>query len=42
MNKKLLWIIISLVVIIVLLVVLKKAGAFGKDEGVKVSTGKSN
>ncbi len=40
MNKKLLWIIISLVVIIVLLVVLKKAGAFGKDEGIKVSTEK--
>jgi len=40
MNKKLLWIIISLVVIIVLLIVLKKAGVFGKDEGVKVSTEK--
>jgi HlyD family secretion protein len=40
MNKKLLWIIISLVVIIVLLVVLKKAGVFGKDEGIKVSSEK--
>jgi len=40
MNKKLLWIIISLVAIIILLVVLKKAGVFGKDEGIKVSTEK--
>ncbi len=40
MNKKLLWIIIILVVIVVGLVALKKAGAFGKDEGVKVSAEK--
>jgi len=40
MNKKLLWVIISLVVIIILLVVLKKAGVFGKDEGIKVSSEK--
>jgi HlyD family secretion protein len=40
MSKKLLWIIISLVVVIILLVVLQKAGAFGKDEGIKVSAEK--
>lgn len=40
MNKQLLRIIIILVAIIVLLVVLKQAGAFGKDEGVKVSAEK--
>ncbi|HEY4156159.1 MAG TPA: efflux RND transporter periplasmic adaptor subunit [Puia sp.] len=37
MNKKLLWIIISLVVIVVLLVILKKSGVIGKEEGVPVS-----
>ncbi|HLX92465.1 MAG TPA: efflux RND transporter periplasmic adaptor subunit [Puia sp.] len=41
MNKKLLWIIISLVVLIVLLVVMSKAGVFGKDEGLKVSAEKA-
>jgi HlyD family secretion protein len=41
MSKKLLWIIISLVVVIVLLIVLKKAGVFGKDEGIKVSAEKA-
>ncbi|MEP7232095.1 MAG: efflux RND transporter periplasmic adaptor subunit [Ginsengibacter sp.] len=40
MNKKLKWVIISLVVLIVLLVVLKKSGVLGKDEGVKVSAEK--
>ncbi len=40
MNKKLLWIIVSLVVIIVLLVVLKKTGVIGKEEGIKVSVEK--
>ncbi|HXB45457.1 MAG TPA: efflux RND transporter periplasmic adaptor subunit [Puia sp.] len=40
MNKKLLWVIISLVAIIILLVVLKKAGVFGKEEGIKVSSEK--
>ncbi len=40
MNKKLKWIIISLVVLIVLLVVLKKSGVLGKDEGMKVTTEK--
>jgi HlyD family secretion protein len=37
MNKKLLWIIISLVVIVILLVILKKNGVIGKEEGVMVS-----
>src|SRR6188768_3977874 len=40
MNKKLKWIIISLVALIILLVVLKITGVIGKDEGVKVSTEK--
>ena len=40
MNKKLLWIIVSLVVIILLLVILKKAGVIGKEEGIKVSVEK--
>src|SRR5439155_17331356 len=40
MNKKLLWIIIGLVGLIVLLVVLKKNGAIGKDEEIKVSAEK--
>jgi HlyD family secretion protein len=42
MNKKLMWVMISLVLVIVLLVVLKKAGAFGKDEGLKVSAEKAS
>ncbi len=41
MNKKLLWIIISVIVLVVLLVVLQKVGAFGKDEGIKVSAEKA-
>lgn len=40
MNKKLLWIIISLAALIVLLVVLKKNGVIGKQEGLKVSSEK--
>ena len=40
MNKKLKWIIISLVALIVLLVVLKKAGVLGKEEGIKVTAEK--
>lgn len=40
MNKKLKWIIISLVAIIVILVVLKKTGVLGKDEGTKVTAEK--
>jgi HlyD family secretion protein len=41
MNKKLLWFIIILAVVIILLVVLKKAGVFGKEEGIKVSAEKA-
>lgn len=40
MNKKLIWIIVSLLVIILLLVVLKKSGVIGKEEGIKVSVEK--
>jgi HlyD family secretion protein len=41
MNKKVLWIIGILVVVVLGLVALKKAGAFGKDEGIKVSAEKA-
>jgi HlyD family secretion protein len=41
MNKKVLWIIGILVIVVIGLVALKKAGAFGKDEGVKVSAEKA-
>lgn len=41
MNKKLKWIIISLVALIVILIVLKKTGVLGKDEGVRVSAEKA-
>ena len=40
MNKKIWWLVGSLVALIVLLVVLKKAGVLGKEEGIKVSTEK--
>ncbi len=40
MNKKLIWIIVSLVVIILVLVILKKSGVIGKEEGIKVSVEK--
>jgi HlyD family secretion protein len=40
MSKKLRWIILSLVVVIILLFVLKGSGAFGKEEGIAVSTEK--
>lgn len=40
MNKKLMWILIILVVVIVALIALQKGGAFGKDEGIKVSSEK--
>ncbi len=40
MNKKIWWIIGILVVVIVALVILKKTGAVGKDEAVKVATEK--
>src|SRR5215471_15448561 len=42
MNKKVLWIIGILVVIVLGLVGLKKAGVFGKDEGIKVSAEKAS
>lgn len=37
MSKKLIWILVSVVAFIVILVVAQKAGAFGKDEGTKVT-----
>lgn len=40
MNKKLIWILVSVVALIILLVVLQKSGAFGKDEGTKVTAEK--
>ena len=40
MNKKVVWIIVSLVVLILLVVILKKTGVIGKDEGIKVSVEK--
>ena len=40
MNKKLLWIFISVAALIIVLVLLKKGGVFGKDEGIKVSSEK--
>ncbi len=40
MNKKVIWIIVSLVVIILLIVILKKTGVIGKEEGIKVSVEK--
>ena len=40
MSKSLKWILISLGILVVLLVVLSKAGAFGKDEGIKVTAEK--
>ena len=40
MSKSLKWILISLGALIVLLVILSKAGAFGKDEGLKVTAEK--
>ena len=40
MNKKLKWVIISLVVIIIVLVILKKKGVIGTPEGIRVTTEK--
>ena len=40
MSKSLKWILISLGILVVLLVVLSKTGAFGKDEGLKVTAEK--
>ena len=41
MNKKLLWIIISVVVLIIGLAAMKSGGIFGKDEGTKASLEKA-
>ncbi|HMO63550.1 MAG TPA: efflux RND transporter periplasmic adaptor subunit [Ferruginibacter sp.] len=41
MSKTVKWILISSVALVVLLVVLKAAGAFGKDEGLKVTAEKA-
>ncbi len=41
MNKKLKWVIFSLVGLIILLVILKKSGVLGKEEGIKVTTEKA-
>ncbi len=41
MKKSTKWILISLVALVVLLVVLSKVGAFGKDEGTKVTAEKA-
>ncbi|MDB5229745.1 MAG: rane fusion efflux protein [Chitinophagaceae bacterium] len=41
MNKKMKWVLISLGLVVVLLIILSKAGAFGKDEGTKVSVEKT-
>ena len=40
MNKKLIWISVSVIAVIVLLVGLKKAGVIGKEEGTEVTTEK--
>jgi HlyD family secretion protein len=40
MNKKVVWIIVSLVVLILLVIILKKTGVIGKEEGTKVSVEK--
>ncbi len=41
MNKKLIWIIASLLVIILVFIILKKNGIIGKEEGIKVSVEKA-
>jgi HlyD family secretion protein len=41
MNKKLIWIIVSLVVIILVFIILKRNGVIGKEEGTKVSVEKT-
>ncbi|MBS1565379.1 MAG: biotin/lipoyl-binding protein, partial [Bacteroidetes bacterium] len=41
MNKKMRWLLIGIVLLVVLLVVLQKVGAFGKDEGTRVTAEKA-
>ena len=41
MNKKTKWILISLGILLFVLVILSKTGAFGKDEGTKVTAEKA-
>ncbi|MFT3932841.1 MAG: efflux RND transporter periplasmic adaptor subunit [Chitinophagaceae bacterium] len=40
MSKKLIWILVSVLLLVVVLVVAQKSGAFGKDEGTKVTAEK--
>jgi len=40
MNKKLIWISVSVIAVIALLIGLKKAGVIGKEEGTEVTTEK--
>jgi HlyD family secretion protein len=40
MSKKMIWIIVALLVVVVTLIALKKSGAIGKDEGIKVTAEK--
>ena len=40
MSKKLIWILVSVAVLIIILVAAQKSGAFGKDEGTKVTAEK--
>jgi HlyD family secretion protein len=40
MSKKFIWILVSVAILVILLVVAQKSGAFGKDEGTKVTAEK--
>jgi HlyD family secretion protein len=40
MSKKLIWILVGVIALIVIVIVLQKSGAFGKDEGTKVTAEK--
>lgn len=42
MNKKLIWIIGSLLALVIVLIILKKTGVIGKDEGIKVTAEKAS
>jgi HlyD family secretion protein len=41
MSKKLIWILVGIVALIVVLVIMQKSGAFGKDQGTKVTAEKA-